>query len=267
MDGHIVIATPALSDAAVLAANGASEGMPLVNLQRMQPIEVWRTTDPANAFVTVDLGASETVSLVALLHTNASAAATWRIRAAAVEGDVVTSPAYDSTSVSLWPTAGLDTWPTVNGLLWLGASPQTLRYWRIDVADGSNPDGFFQAGRLLFANAWQPARNISYGWGLGWSDPSPKPRSLGGQTYPVRRPRARQMSFRLDFQSEAALYDNAFEIDRLRGTADDLLVVRDPTNVARLQQWAVHGTLDGLAPIINSQFSIFSKDYTVSELL
>lgn len=232
----------------------------------MQGGEVWRATDLNNAYVTIDFGSAKEINLIALLFTNASSAATWRVRAAATEADVTASPAYDSGSNTLWPTTGLDDWDTVNAILFLSTS-QTYRYWRIDVSDTGNSDGYIEAGRLYMANAWQSTRGQAFGWSIGWEDESPKPQAIGGQTYPVRRTPRRILNMSINFLQETEIYNNAFQIDRLRGQARDILFIVDPDKSARLQDQTVYGLVQEFAPVVNPTFNIFEKRYRVEELL
>ena len=263
---NLVLATPILSDAATLAAGPSAAALPVTNLQTMQPGQVWRATDLASVYVTADLGAAAAITLIALLSTNASSTGTWRARAAASAAAVTSSPAYDSGSVALWATAGLSNWPRTDAIL-MPAAAQTYRYWRIDVSDGSNPAGYFDAGRLYLSAAWQPTINISFGWSLRWVDDSPIQRSVGGQAYPLRREPRRVLDCRLDFLSEAEMYANAFEIDRRRGRARDVLAIRDPADTAHRQQQTVYGLQQDTPPIVNPNFDIFSKRILVEELL
>lgn len=269
---NIVIATPVLSDAAVLTAGSEAADMPAANLLTQQPIDVWRATDLANAYLVADLGAAAAINLVALLYTNASSAAQWRVRAAASEADLTAAPGYDSGLVDMWPHAGLETWDWTHAFRWLGVAgatpgPQTFRWWRIDVADPGNAAGYVQAGRLYLAAAWQPTRNLLYGWSVGFIDFSAKVRAAGGQILPGSRPLHRVARFALRCDSESEMYDNAFEIDRRRGTSGDVLVLRDPATPSRLMKQSVYGTLSSLEPIVNARFNVFEKPYEIEEMI
>ena len=271
--GNPVIATPVLSDAAVLTASSAPATLPVTNLQTQPPSEAWRGLDTAASFIEADLGAAQPVNLVALLHTNLGSAGTWRIRAAASQAALTAAPVYDSTVIAAWPTSGLETWPLVNAVLWLGSSPQTLRWWRIDLADAANPDGFLSAGRLFIADAWQPSRNLAYGWSIRWIDPSEVTRSLGGQAFPVARTPWRVFTFSLPIvatsqqAAEDELYGNAFELGRLRGISGDVFAIRDPDNTDQLQRQGMHALMTDLRPIVNDAFNLFTTRFAFEELL
>jgi hypothetical protein len=266
--GNLVIATPVLSDAASLSAGSQAAAMPVTNLQTIQPGEVWRALDLTQSFVVADLGSAQSINLVSLIATNASAAATWRVRGANSVANLTAAPGYDSGSISHWPNAGLGAWSYTNAYLWLGAAPQNFRYWRIDVADAANPAGFYQAGRLYLASAWQPSRNFAYGWQILFQGDGPKSRSEGGQGYALIGARYRTLDLTLKFASEAEMFQNGFELERLRGTSQDLLILKDPDNAAGLiMQQSLYGTAVEFNPLINTFFKIFEKRFHLEELL
>lgn len=279
---NLVIATPALADAGTISNVGSeAANLPATNLQAMQPSEVWRATTLGSISFELDLGAALVWNLVAILATNASADASVRIRAASLQGDLESAPVYDSGPLPHWPN--LTGWtfistedaddPTARGLakmpflLWLGSSSQELRWLRIDIADPANADGFYEAGRLYVANAWQPTRNYQLPWSVGHMNLGRKRRTEGSQTYPLDRPRPRAVEFRFDFQSQTEMYDQAFEIDRLVGTAGDVLVVRDPASLEQIHRDMVCGVLSDLPPIVNRRFGVYSKTYRIEELI
>ncbi len=264
----IAIANPILGDAATLNGAEAVDGFPISNLQITQPSEVWRPSDITNAFVTIDLGSQASVNLVAMLYTNLSSAATWRVRGASTSAGAVTAaPDYDTSAITAWAQTDLGDWDFVHAINWFGETPRTLRYWRVDVIDTGNSDGHVQAGRLYIDDAWQPSSNIDLGWSLGWVDQTKRSRATSGAIWPTARTPWRALDFRLDLLDEDDMYDEAFDLDRLRGGSGDVFVMRDPTSSKRLQDQSIYGLLTGLRPIIQPHFSTFAKRYRVEEAL
>ena len=266
--GRIVIASPALSDAGALTTPGAvAASLPLANLQDMQPSKVCRFTNLTGMAVVCDLGAAAAINLIALVAHNGSAAATWRIRAAATEAVLTAAPGYDSTAVSMWPASGQPSgWAVLPSTLFL-ATAQSFRWWRIDITDAANPAGYWQAGRLVLAAAWQPSRNLQFGWGLGHIDPSEVSAAAGGQLLVEERTKRRVVSFTLSFMDEDEMMVNAFEIERARGAARDVVVIRDPDATSHLHRQTVHGLMTGGQPIVNDAVNVFRKPYRLEELI
>lgn len=264
----MIIAHPGLSDSATLAtAETVAASMPLTNLQSIQPTDAARFLSPGSAYFTVDFGAATTVDFCALGYTNATFAATWRVRAAATEAGLTGAPSYDSGSISLWPASGLGDWAYVHGLLDIGVD-KTFRWWRIDIADAGNPAGYFQAGRLILANAWRPRGILnSEGAEFGWQDSSEWSQSRGGQTYVDGRPRARSFSFGLSNIDDTEMFPNAFWLDRTRGRVKDVIFSLDPAHATLAQDWTIIGLMSELSPARTLQKNRWAKRYQIEELL
>lgn len=280
MTARMKLCSPALSDAATLTASQEVTGMEATNLQAMQPTDVWRTTAISGAYLTIDLGQAYAIDVIALLYTNATAWAAARVRGATTQAKLTSDSGYDSGVFPMWPA--LDDFvliwsdpaddPRVKGwgrmpMLHLPAAAQSYRWWRIDIADGGNPDAYFQAGRLYLSSAWVPSVNIQYGWQpTHWMDPSTLARMTGSGSVPTELGRYRASRFSLDFLTETEMYENAFEIDRLRGAVGDVLFIPNPDDQDRLHDQTIYGTIRGARPIANNDFGIFQKSYVIEEV-
>jgi hypothetical protein len=265
---NAVLATGALIDAATLSSTGTiSAALPLTNLQTMQPGEVCRFTDLSGMMVIADLGATTAVNLIALINHNLTSAATWRIRAADTEANLTASPGYDSGDVTVWTLAGKPASATQFLSLAFYATAKSYRWWRIDITDAANPDGFVDLGRLYIDAAFQPSRNLAYGWGVQIIDPSVQDQSLGGQTYVTERDVYRVLSFSLPYLTEDEAYEDAYELFRARGIKKDVLAIRNPDATTHLHRQSVYGLLLESPPIVNSKFNIHEAPFKVKELL
>ena len=179
----------------VLTASGAAGSLVAGNLLTDDVTEVWRVGAVSGVNLVVDLGAAAAIGMAALINTNLTSGATWRIRGATSEANLTASPGYDSGTVSAWPAAAsTEIFGYVNPLS-IPAAPQSYRYWRIDLTDASNPAGYLQAGRLVLATVIEPGRNFRRGRQVGWSDPSVKKRTRGGQLVPRREEKLRYLDF------------------------------------------------------------------------
>ena len=267
--GNIVIASPALSDAATLSTPGTvAATLPLANLQAMYPGQVCRFTSLAGMAIVADLGAPYAINLVALVMHSATAAASWRIRGASSQANLTAAPGYDSGTVSLWPSSGQPSgWPKATSSLFL-AGAQTYEWWRIDLADAANPAGYLDIGRLYLAAAWQPSRNHKTDWSLAYVDDTLVTKSLSGINFVTPRPPRRKVDWTIEFLSETEMKENALELDRLRGASKDVLAIRDPGATTELQHDTVQG-LQTLQPVTIGAPSpvLWSKKFTIEELI
>lgn len=266
--GNLVVANPAAINASTLSAGSELASMPASNLLRTQPKDRWRSTDLNSLYIVVDLLTAQAINLIALLFHNAATDATWQIRGATSEANLTAAPGYNSGAIAMWDAG----WPAdqdpLHSLLWLGDSPETYRYWRIDITDLNNADSYFEAGRLYIDSAWQlPAlRNIELGWDVRFIDPATKSRSKGGQLYAETAQRWREITASINWQSEDVMYDNLFELQRRYGVSKDILVVRDPDATTHLLRQTVYGVMTQLPPVTNPNNSIFRSRLIVEEM-
>lgn len=275
---NMVLATPVLSDAATLSASATAGSLPVSNLQEMDIQKVWRATDASAAFLVIDLGAAKEINLIALLGHSGSSRSYARVRGAANEADLTADPDYDSGNLPMRShQSGYDgTWASGVAdeeygaldknmfLKWLGTDTETLRWLRIDLVDPNA--SYIDVGRLYVAKAWQPETNMDYSLAEGFIDDSPTARTVGGVLAPVERKKRRWSEFTLSFATQDEIYDNAFEIERLRGSTKDVLYIHDPTATNHLQRRSIYGSMKGMQPIINHAFSLFSKSFRIEEI-
>lgn len=243
--------------------------MPASNLLRTQPTDVWRG-DPVTS-LTIDLGAANDVRMAALLYSNATADALWRVRAAASQAALTSGAAYDSgwlphypVPVGDTPPADLDGWDRTHAFLWM-AAVQSFRWWRIDIDDATNPAGFYQAGRLYLANPWQPTLNRRYGGAFGSVDETTVQRSRGGQTYANRGPRRREWSLPMQYGSAAELHADARRFQRAVGTDGDCLIVLDPEDRTALMETMIYARLTGSRQVAESSFRFWEQTVAAEE--
>ena len=264
----VTFATSIFIDAATLTTGNEEALLPATNLQNRQPTKRWRTTSLSTMFLEADLTEAKAINLVALISHNGSAAATWQIRGATSQANLTAAPGFDSGAVSMWPITRPEDWPvrSLFSRLWL-TTAQSFRWWRVDIVDAGNSDGWFEAGRLIIDAAWQPDIGLTPNWGVGWLDPGPREESLGGNLYPTQRSRRRIIELNLDFNDEAAMLANAFELQRTRGRSEDVLALVDPTETTNWHRTGVYGLMTNLQPLVNTAFDIFSQTITIEELI
>jgi hypothetical protein len=242
--GNLILASAhTWSDLATLTASQALSTTPGTNLQTMQPTDLWQSTNLTSVSLELDAGSALPFTLVALLYSNLTLAATWRIRSADTQGNLTAAPDYDSGSVTAVAVGADTTWPRRHAVLWLDAAAETNRWVRIDLTDASNPDGFFRAGRLIVANAWQPSHNMQLPRSFGYLDASPRRKTLGQQTIVRRLARQRVDDLELGYLTEAEVLADAFELDRLRGSSEDVLLITNPDEATYLHQKLCYGLL------------------------
>lgn len=258
---NIALCTPELSDAATLTAEGTvSSSLPLANLQDKQPSKVARWTSLSGIRLKADLGASYDIALVALLFMNLTTDGLMRIVIAATEEALDGSnPAYDSGWFS----------PSATGATQVGSI--TGRWVSIEIDDPTNPDGYFEAGRLYISaegeTFWQPEVNTAAGAQLGLEDDSEVAVALSGALLPTERNQRRVVNYSFECQSRAELYGGAFPIMQARGLGRDVLVIEDPEDTTYLALRTLYGLMSQLAPVVHREADLWGWSLTVREMI
>ena len=274
-------------DAATLSDGTWSATLPRVNLQNRLVSKVARTTTDsiAAATINVDLGAAYAIGAVALIVHNISAAGLVRVRGNSATD--MTSPLYDSGWVDVWPanaiSVDLREWENDN--FWTGTltaaaragftvpfinlnpARTVARYWRIEVDDTANADGYIQIGRLFIADTWTPAINYSYGAGVFYEDPTQIATSVGGEEFFDQRTKFRIMRLRLAYMTEDEAYQQALEIQRLGGSSGELIVMPDPDDLVNGFRRNFVGRLRSLSQVTIDPSGRFGVDLEIKELI
>lgn len=266
--GKIIIAGSHLSDAGTLEDSSAlAANYPVSNLLDLQPGRKARFSTPGAAHIVLDLGSAQAITLAMLGAHNGSAAGTWRVRGATSEANLTAAPGFDSgAGVSLWPATGKAEADVQHSFI--NFSAETYRWWRIDVADAGNADGYFEAGRIILANAWAPAVNFGYGAGIGWIDPSPIDQGVAGHMHPLGRPGHRVMTLPFRLLSEADALGGLYELERLLGARRDVFAVLDKEDTTQLHRRMMHGLMRGTtAPLSIEFFKRYGTNLRIQELV
>jgi len=119
---------------ASLVANSAVVNYPVSNILDSRLSRIFKTDSNTTATIVFDAGSAVIVNSIAIANHNiSSSVTTLKIQGNAT--DIWTSPSVDET---LTYSSGIIT------KLFTGGS---YRYWRIQIVDGSNPDGYISIGR------------------------------------------------------------------------------------------------------------------------
>lgn len=177
---------------------------------------------------------------------------------------------YDSGYTSPWPS-GWDAETTENlNLPWLAIAgeDQTARYWRVNIADSTNPDGYVDLGRLVVAGGFQPQVNMAYGAGLGFDNETVRETTEGGAALYDTRPTRRTLTGVLDLMPETDAYDEWFRLVTRHGLSGQLFVVYDPDDAAaRSAQRSFLAVLRQLNPIEHPYHVRFRTAFSLIEEL
>lgn len=245
--------------AAALVASSEQASLPGSNVQNVHLSRKWQTAAGVkSASLTLDLGNALSCSILAVLGTNFSSAATRRLRASTADPTAVAGDLYDSGSAAAGVKAGY-------GALYLGFNAVAARYWRLDLADATLTDNM-AVGRVFLGPSWTPGEAQEWGWGVTPLDESKRTESYGRQTYSDVRPQRRVLQFNLSWNSEADMYGNAFAMARAQGIVKDVLVVPN-IDGAYLSEQSVFGLVSASQPVAQAKLKNYSQKFTINERL
>lgn len=183
-------------------------------------------------------------------------------------------PDHDSGSVAAWPAAYVSgtTAEQRAGMrgnaIYRPGTPQTYRYWRIDLAGEGHAATYLQLGRVLMGDAWEVAENPAYGeLSLGIESRDLVGESDGGSEYftPRLSPRVARYPLRLMQESEAL--GQALEMQRQLGTSGELFWLWDPADTRWLPLRSFLGRMRTLSPLEASIYGRYATAFEVKELL
>lgn len=279
----MIISSTNYSDSGTLTVDNAVGTLPITNLQDRQIVKIWRNSQ-TTAQIDMDFGQGRIVDFVALIKHTISQTGKIRYRLSNVSNFSTTE--YDSGLIEAWPVVeefgtlpwGVFSWGgylnitiaaqyTISSFNVL-TSPVQARYLRIDISDPDNTDGYLQAGRLIAGPAYKPSINYANGVQFEFVDESRITKSRGGQTFVDEVERFRRIRFELINLPENEMFQNVFNaIDRLRGVAQDILVIPQPDEPTTWITQNIYGRIAQTQPITNSALTYYGRMIEVEELI
>jgi hypothetical protein len=277
---------PNRTDAAVLSGGSWAATLPLSNLQSRVIGKVARSvnTAPASTKFDIDLGAGTKNQALSLRNHNITLAGIYRIMASASPSFAVLS--YDSGWLDVWPVVypwGTLEWEDDN--FWSGKYTveqtqgytteldhilpilKVARYWRVEISDPTNPDGYLQIGRLFIGPVWQPKLNMSYGASIAWETKTGVQEAIGGAEYFQQRTPYRVAKFALNWMDQDEAFSQAFELQRRAGVDQEVLFVHDPADTVHALRRRFLARIRTLSSIEYPYCNINSAAFEVKELL
>jgi hypothetical protein len=230
-----VFGWPIYSDRSVSYVPTVSGGswrstLPLASLLDRKLARVARSTNVtlASTQFICDLRVARPVGVLALPKHTLSPNARVRWTAAATEAGLAT-PLYDSGWLTVWPAYA--TREDVDGLnvahVHLPAEPITARFWRCEIDDVGNPDGFVDVARLVIAGAWTPSTGMALGASYTLESATERIVSDGGAALYLPKPIRRQWEFEVPMLEEPETFATVWRMVRSLGTSGQLFFVFD----------------------------------------
>lgn len=264
--GNMLLASPALSDAAIVTGAPTPGALGPTNVQTPDATEVCRFSSTDEMWLEFDFGVPVVINLLWFGYGTAGPDATFTIAA----GDT-TPPLLTLAEEIPWWRGDLEAaadYPESDSWAYLFDNSVAAQYWRVYWVDPAPVGGAFSLGRMMLVSApWEPSKGMRFGWRTGDVEEQDVLVSQGKRRY-ARPGRSRKWAeWSLKLQSSAELRSKSRAIARQRGTNRDVLYLEDheATGYAQ-QQGSVYGLLSEGPPINNSDLGLFESSYRVEEL-
>jgi hypothetical protein len=263
-----------MADRATLTAT--SEALAVTNLQKPDRTAVWRATG-TSASITATLSTDATIDSVALMTSNLSAAATWRIRVYDSGNSVI----YDSGTILACPPDPFGTFdwgfaPLGVNAFTFGLSAYSINWQAsrvlgrkvvIDISDPTNTSGYVEASRLVFGERWEPATNPDWGATLTWVEGGTQTRCEDGTLRSEAGAKWRKLSFSLGWMSPSDR-SKFSEIVRQCGSKKDFVVSVFPSDSDAVKE--AHYTMLAKFPpetsVLAATFARYSSSAQMEEV-
>jgi hypothetical protein len=242
--------------------------------------------DPANTIVKGNFTIDRDIRGFVLPRHNLTTAATVRLQ---LYSDTAwNTQVYDSTALDAWsifyPPGALN-WGHPD--LWTGALSEEDRLgfkfdflhvlsdqvvcksFKVSISDAANPDGHVEFTRCFLAPGWQPERNMQYGAGVQWNDPSVIDRSpYSGVKWIDKRTKYRSLTGKLHTMTTAQGVGAWFEMQRRLGITEEFYYVFDPADEYQAMKLrSFMATFQDLNPLDHPYFNKTAGDFAIEEVL
>lgn len=131
----------------------------------------WRSTSVASQTLTFDLGSAQQPTVLALLDHNLTSTGSIVLQASAVSNFAVIAASW----VIPWRSGSL--------VHFLGAPLQTVQYWRLQVSDAANPDGYLRISEVFLGGYTQLTHTFELGDFRGKVRAGARDRTNSGKYY------------------------------------------------------------------------------------
>lgn len=203
-----------------ITANSESSVYGLSNLEDYQLVKVYRSTGDAAEWVKIDAGAGNTITATcaAICSHNLTSGATIKI-----QGHTADS----------WAGPDVDeTFTHDDGDMVKTFSSASKRYWRFSFADGSNPDGYIEIGRL-FLGTYLTLDNPHTDFPYEVIDTSIVDSSITGQSYGDEGVTIRSYSFNWNHWTNTEKTNIVTMFEDVK-TVKPVVIVPDPDNTDKI---------------------------------
>lgn len=283
---NMILAFPNYIDGCTLSGGSWQTTLPRSNIQDRKIGKLARTSNDSsgNTYINITFPESNFVQVVSLINHNISPSGKWRITAS--DYSDFSSLIYDSGTLDVWGTVypfGYIAWGFSN--FWNGDILQeTLegwvktvseitddlilaKYWRIQIIDETNPDGYIQMGRIFIGRGWSPSNNMDYGASMQWNSDSDVVQAISGAEFFNPKNPYRSATFKLSNLDIDEGLSEGFDLTRRAGIDKECFFIFDSDDIVNKHRRQFLCRLRKLSQIEYPYFDRTSMAFEVKELI
>lgn len=264
---------------------GGSWQAPLTNIQTLRLAQRARSLNATNSstIINIEFDKDQLIEVFSLNAHNISAYGDVRIFAGSAPG---LNDLYDSGKVEVWPpmysTLSLH-WKDYH--FWSGKIDEEMRkeyqrnfihilkdsvktkYFRIEIFDQNNTDGYVEIGRIFAGRVFEPQFNVIYGAQLAWEDSSKIDQSLIGVEYASVTPMVRVANVNYDYSFRREALEGLYEIQRQSGTTQEVLFIGNSDDLGQMVRLSFLGRFRRIEPLKWHFMDLHSTGFEIKEIL
>ena len=264
---------------------GGSWQAPLTNIQTLRLAQRARSLNATNSstIINIEFDKEQLIEVFSLNAHNISVDGWVRIFAGSSLG---ATDLYDSGEIEVWPplfsTLSLH-WKDYH--FWSGKIDEEMRkeyqhnfihilkdsvktkYFRIEIFDKNNTDGYVEIGRIFAGRVFEPQFNVIYGAQLAWEDSSKIDQSLIGVEYASVTPMVRVANVNYDYSFRREALEGLYEIQRQSGITQEVLFIGNSDDLGQMDRLSFLGRFRRIEPIKWHFMDLHSTGFEVKELL
>ncbi len=153
-------------------------------------------------------------------------------------------------------------------LIHVFSSSVTAQYWKIEIDDQLNIDGYIQAGRLFIGSYWAPSINyMPENNGLSFRNATLESSTLRGGKHYWRRINPRVWSCKISQIPEGEAFSSAYDLTQQAGYDKEVFVIPDVDDTTYIQRRAFLATITQADPISQAAAGTASVGFTFEEIV
>lgn len=141
------------------------------------------------------------------------------------------------------------------------------QYWKIEIDDQANPDGYLDLGRLFMPLGLQPSYNYDYGSTFGMKNNSLVLNTLSGGKKIRRRANPRTLRVNFPVLPEDEGYGQVYRFLQKVGFDAPIFVIPDPDEASTINSRSFFGTLTESESLTQVKGDFISAGFQIEEII